>query len=56
VIDFFAPVPMWARRRWDAVGTPVTGGSGMLFAYALREDDLAEEVAFIRDRLWLAPV
>lgn len=56
VIDFFSPVPMWARRRWDAVGTPVSGGSGMLFAYTLRQDDLAEEVAFIRGHLWLAPV
>ena len=26
VIDFFSPVPMWARRRFDAVGEPVMSG------------------------------
>lgn len=52
VMEFFSPVPMWARRRWDAVGEPVPG-SGCLFAYRLAEAELAEELRFAREALWL---
>jgi hypothetical protein len=24
ILELFSPVPMWARRRWDAVGTPAS--------------------------------
>ena len=52
VLEFFSPVPMWARRRWDAVGEPVSA-SGCLFAYRLAEAELAEEMRFVRETLWL---
>ena len=52
VLEFFLPVPMWARRRWDAVGEPVSV-SGCLFAYRLAEAELAEEMRFARGALWL---
>lgn len=52
VIEFFSPVPMWARRRWDAVGEPIPS-SGCLFAYKVPQAECAEEVRFIRDELWL---
>ncbi|HZT72951.1 MAG TPA: hypothetical protein VE996_04810 [Terriglobales bacterium] len=52
VIEFFSPVPMWARRRWDAVGELVPS-SGCLFAYKLPEAECAEEIRFLRDELWL---
>ena len=52
VLEFFSPVPMWARRRWDAVGEPVSA-SGCLFAYRLAEAELAEEMRFVREALWL---
>ena len=48
----FSPVPMWARRRWDAVGEPVLG-SGCLFAHRLAETELAEELRFAHEALWL---
>lgn len=51
VVEFFSPVPMWARRRWDAVGEPVTS-SGCLFAYRLAEAEIAEELRFVRQMLW----
>jgi hypothetical protein len=51
-MEFFSPVPMWARRRWDAVGEPLTA-SGCLFAYRLAETELTEEVRFAREALWL---
>lgn len=53
VMEIFSPVPMWARRRWDAVGEPVSA-SGCLFAYRFAEADLAEEVRFAREVLWLS--
>jgi hypothetical protein len=52
VLEFFSPVPMWARRRWDAIGEPVPG-SGCLFAYRLTATELDEEVRFASQALWL---
>ena len=54
-LEFFSPVPVWARRRWDAVGEPVSA-SGCLFAYRLGEAELAEEMRFAREALWLGKV
>ena len=53
VMQFFSPLPMWARRRLDSVGQPVLS-AGCLFAYRLAEAELAEEVRFATDELWLA--
>ncbi|MCA9694664.1 MAG: hypothetical protein KC636_34110 [Myxococcales bacterium] len=55
VMELFSPVPMWARRRWDAVGEPVSA-SGCLFAYQLKDAELAEELRFAREALWLNEV
>ena len=52
VLQFFSPVPMWAQRRWDAVGEPVSS-SGCLFAYRLAEAELAEEMRYLCETLWL---
>jgi hypothetical protein len=52
VMEFFSPLPMWAQRRWDAIGEPATI-SGCLFAYRLRETELAEEIRFAREKLFL---
>ena len=52
VVEFFSPVPMWACRRWDAVGEPVSA-TGCLFAYRLAEAELTEELRFAREALWL---
>lgn len=52
VLDIFSPVPMWARRRWDALGEPLQG-SGCLFSYRFREGDIEEETKFARENLWL---
>ena len=55
VIEFFSPVPMWAQRKWDAVGEPIHG-SGHLFAYKFPESEISEELHFIRENLWLEEV
>ena len=52
VLKFLSPAPMWARRRWDAVGESIPG-SGCLFAYRLPESELQEELRFVHKELWL---
>lgn len=52
VIEFFSPVPAWARRRWDAIGEPVPG-TGSLFAYRIPKAEIEEERRFAREALWL---
>ena len=52
VIDFFSPVPMWARRRWEAIGEPATT-SGCLFSVKFSEADVGDEIAFAREYIWL---
>ena len=53
VIDFFSPAPMWARRRWDAIGEPVVS-QGCLFSYKFSHAEVEEELSFLRKDLWLA--
>ncbi len=48
----FSPVPIWARRRWDAIGELVPA-SGCLFAYRIPEPEVSEETRFLVDELWL---
>lgn len=54
-LTFPSPVPMWARRRLDALGA-ATASPGALFAYQLDASEFSEEIRFLRERLWLAPV
>jgi hypothetical protein len=54
VVDFFSPVPLWAQRRWDAIGEPVPR-SGCLFSYKFSADELQQELKFIQEQLWLGP-
>jgi hypothetical protein len=55
VLEFFSPVPAWARRRWDAIGEPVTS-TGSLFAYRIPKAEIDEERRFARDTLWLEEI
>lgn len=52
VLELFSPLPMWARRRWDAVGDPIAS-AGCLFAYRFAAAEATEEVRFAREALWL---
>lgn len=52
VLEFFSPVPAWARRRWDAIGEPVPS-AGCLFAYRIPKAEIDEERRFTREALWL---
>jgi hypothetical protein len=52
LIDLFSPVPMWAIRRWDAIGE-IAPTSGCLFSYKFSEKEIDEELSFAKDHLWL---
>ena len=53
IIQFFSPVPMWARRRWDTIGQ-LGPRFGCLFSYSFLPSDIPEEINYIERRLWLA--
>jgi hypothetical protein len=55
LMDFFAPLPSWAQRRLDAVGLPVPRSSGALFSFQVPQAELAEEIAFLSELLWIQP-
>lgn len=52
ILEFFSPAPAWARRRWDAIGEPVTS-AGSLFAYRIPKTEIVEERRFAHEALWL---
>jgi hypothetical protein len=52
VLQFFSPVPAWARRRWDGIGEPVPS-AGSLFAYRIPKAEIEEERRFMAEALWL---
>jgi hypothetical protein len=54
VLDFFSPVPSWAQRRLDVVGVPLLRGRGALFSYGLPTSEVAEELRFLADMLWMS--
>jgi hypothetical protein len=53
VIDLFSPIPSWAQRRLDVVGTPILRSKGSLLSYTLPAAEAAEEVQFLKDMMWL---
>jgi hypothetical protein len=53
LIEFFSPLPMWVRRRLDVVAEPLSL-KGCLFAYKVPESELDQEIAFLRDVIWLS--
>jgi hypothetical protein len=53
LVDFFSPVPLWARRRWDVLGEEVPR-NGSLFAYRFPADVYADVERTLHSDLWLA--
>lgn len=51
-LELFSPIPMWAQRRWDAVGKR-TRPPGCLLAFEFPEAEIGEEVRYACDALWL---
>ncbi len=53
VLDLFSPLPSWAQRRLDVVGTPLLRSRGALFSYSVPDDEIDEECRFLSDMLWM---
>ncbi len=53
-LDFFSPLPGWAQRRLDLFGTPLLAARGALFSYSLPANEVAEELDFLTQRLWMS--
>lgn len=51
-IKFYSPIPTWAQRRLDNLGEPVVG-KDCLFSYKMPNQDLAQEIKFLEEKLWL---
>ncbi|MEA2492177.1 MAG: hypothetical protein QOJ29_88 [Thermoleophilaceae bacterium] len=54
LLDFFGPLPRWAQRRLDVMGTPTLRGTGALFSYQLGSTDLPAILGWLREMLWMA--
>jgi hypothetical protein len=52
IFDFFSPVPMWASRRWDAIGNPAQK-EHCVFSYVFSSKEAEEEMRFIDAYLWI---
>jgi hypothetical protein len=53
LVDFFSPVPLWARRSWDVLGEEIAR-RGSLFAYSFPADLFADVERTLHSHLWLA--
>jgi len=51
-VNFYSPLPGWARRRWDCVGTPALA-TGCLLSYVFEAEHIEKELEFARERMWL---
>jgi hypothetical protein len=54
LVDSFAPLPSWLRRRLDTTGRMVPHGSGALFSYEIPLGDVADEMSYLSRMMWLA--
>jgi hypothetical protein len=54
-LNFFSPIPRWAQRRLEVVGTPLLKARGSLFSYSLSDTELDEEIEFLTAMLWVSP-
>ena len=52
-LDLFSPLPSWAQRRLDLVGSPTSRGRGALFSYLVAPADADEEIAVLARLLWM---
>ena len=53
-LDFFSPLPSWAQRRLDVVGTPLLRERGSLFSYSLPNSEVEEELRSLAEMLWMS--
>jgi hypothetical protein len=54
LLAFLSPLPSWAQRRLDAIGTPLIRHQGALFSYSVPLADAAEEYQFLATMMWMS--
>ena len=52
-IHLRSPLPSWAQRRLDVVGTRLVRHAGFLISYSLPSAEAEEELAFLKDLMWI---
>ena len=52
-LELFSPLPQWACRRWDSVGSPGPT-KGCLFSYDFEQVEIEQEISYAGEILWLA--
>ena len=52
-VDFFSPVPRWAERYLELVGTAISRTSGALFSYQVPSGAMPELSGFLTRTLWM---
>ena len=53
VIRFLSPIPSWAQRRLDTVGTPLLDQVGSFMSYHLCDRQYETELGVFKNLLWL---
>jgi hypothetical protein len=53
IVDVFSPLPSWHQRRLEYNAARADRSGGALFSYSLAADDVAEEVRYLTEMLWL---
>jgi hypothetical protein len=53
VVDFFSPLPGWAERRLQLVGTPVSSQAGALFSFRMGSAAATDLIEFFHQMLWM---
>ena len=56
VFKFFSPVPGFAERYLQLVGTPLPGSSGALFAFRVSDGATSDLIQLLTDLLWMEPI
>ncbi len=54
-LHMYSPLPMWAERRWEAIGTRIEAANCLL-AFRFPQIEIDEERHFAVSSLWLAQV
>lgn len=52
-LEFFAPLPTWAQRYLELIGTPLSRTSGALLASHVPAEATVEVEQFLADMLWM---
>lgn len=53
VLDLFSPLPSWAQRRLDVIGTPIVRSRGALLSFTVPSAEVSEEIAFLEEMMWM---